>query len=86
VTQAPVTQAPAKPPATHAAAPTVAPAAVAPAPSHAATQSGCYPHSSKGTCYEPGEYCPKADHGESGIAGDGKSITCEDVDGWRWED
>jgi hypothetical protein len=45
----------------------------------------CYPLSSKGTCYEPGEYCPNADHGLSGIAGDGEKITCEDNNGWRWE-
>jgi large repetitive protein len=45
----------------------------------------CYPLSSKGTCYEPGEFCPEADHGETGIAGDGEQIICEDNDGWRWE-
>ena len=45
----------------------------------------CYPRSSAGNCYEPGEYCPTADHGLSGIAGDGKAILCEDNDGWRWE-
>ena len=45
----------------------------------------CYPLSNEGTCYEPGEYCRKADHGTSGVAGDGEAITCEDNDGWRWE-
>ncbi len=45
----------------------------------------CYPLSSKGTCYEPGEFCPDADHGLTGIAGDGKAIICEDNNGWRWE-
>jgi hypothetical protein len=45
----------------------------------------CYPLSSKGTCYEPGEFCPDADHGLSGIAGDGEAIICEDNNGWRWE-
>lgn len=56
-----------------------APATVSSAP------SGCYPRSNEGTCYEPGEYCRHSDHGASGIAGDGKQITCEDNDGWRWE-
>jgi hypothetical protein len=45
----------------------------------------CYPRSSKGTCYEPGEYCPDADHGLTGVAGDGEKIICENNDGWRWE-
>jgi hypothetical protein len=57
----------------------------APAPSTPAPHAGCYPLSNEGTCYEPGEYCRKADHGASGIAGDGKAITCEYNDGWRWE-
>jgi hypothetical protein len=55
----------------------VAPASTAPA--------GCYPLSDEGTCYEPGEYCRDADHGMSGVAGDGEAIVCEDNDGWRWE-
>src|SRR5437588_6061512 len=25
--------------------------------------AGCYPKTSSGNCYEPGEYCPTADHG-----------------------
>ncbi len=58
------------------------PAAVAPAPT---TPADCYPISDEGTCYEPGEYCRDADHGTSGVAGDGEAITCEDNDGWRWE-
>jgi hypothetical protein len=45
----------------------------------------CHPLDSEGTCYEPGEFCPDADHGLSGIAGDGEAIICEDNDGWRWE-
>jgi hypothetical protein len=65
--------APAPPP------PTTAPAA---APS---TPSGCYPLTNGGKCYEPGEYCRNSDHGVSGVAGDGKTIKCEDNDGWRWE-
>jgi hypothetical protein len=74
---APPTTAPAAPPTTAPAAPpTTAPAA-----------AGCHPLTSGGNCYEPGEFCPKADHGETGVAGDGKAITCTDVNGiWRWED
>jgi hypothetical protein len=57
-------------------APTTAPPA---APS-------CYPTvASSGNCYEPGEFCPKADAGMSGVAGDGKAITCEPSGSrWRW--
>ena len=76
-TQAPATTAP--PPA----APTTAPAAP---PTTAPAASACSPLTSGGNCYEPGEFCAAKDHGVTGIAGDGKSITCEDVDGWRWED
>jgi cardiolipin synthase A/B len=54
-----------------------------PAPTPAPT--GCHPRSSAGNCYEPGEYCSAADHGLTGVAGDGKTIVCEDNDGWRWE-
>jgi uncharacterized protein YkwD len=57
--------------------PTASPAAAAPA--------GCHPLSNEGTCYEPGEYCRNADHGVSGMAGDGEAITCEYNNGWRWE-
>ena len=49
------------------------------------TPTACYPLSSSGNCYEPGEYCSDADHGMSGVAGDGGAIVCEDNDGWRWE-
>jgi hypothetical protein len=66
-----------------AASPTPAPPpATIPAP---APQPSCYPISDEGTCYEPGEYCRDDDHGMSGVAGDGETITCEDNDGWRWE-
>jgi hypothetical protein len=46
---------------------------------------GCHPTTSTGHCYEPGEFCSDADHGLTGVAGDGKAIECEDNDGWRWE-
>jgi hypothetical protein len=41
--------------------------------------------SSGGNCYEPGEYCPTADQGMTGVAGDGKAIKCENNNGLRWE-
>jgi hypothetical protein len=56
--------------------------AAAPPPS---TNASCYPLSNGGNCYEPGEFCRTADHGKSGVAGDGKPITCENNYGWRWE-
>jgi len=65
--------------------PTATAAAVAPPPAPSATPTGCYPLSNEGTCYEPGEYCRNANHGASGVAGDGEAIICEDHDGWRWE-
>jgi hypothetical protein len=65
--------------------PPVTPTPVNPAPSPTPTPTGCYPTTAAGGCYEPGEYCPAADYGTSGIAGDGEAITCEDNNGWRWE-
>jgi hypothetical protein len=47
--------------------------------------ASCYPLTDGGNCYEPGEFCRDSDHGATGRAGDGKTITCEDNDGWRWE-
>lgn len=67
----------ATPPAPNAAPPSSAQAVPAPA--------GCYPLSSKGTCYEPGEYCRDSDHGATGRAGEGEAIVCTYNDGWRWE-
>lgn len=65
---------------------TPAPTAPTPtAPTPTPTPTACYPLTSSGSCYEPGEYCPTADHGMSGVAGDGKAITCENNNGWRWE-
>lgn len=52
----------------------------APAPSQA-----CHPLTSGGNCYEPGEFCSNADHGMTGLAGDGKTIVCTNNNGWRWE-
>lgn len=50
------------------------------------TPAGCQPVTSSGNCYEPGEFCPHADAGMTGVAGDGKTITCKLVSGsYRWE-
>jgi len=59
--------------------------AAAPVTTASSAPTGCYPLTNSGNCYEPGEYCRNADHGMSGVAGDGEAITCEDKDGWRWE-
>jgi hypothetical protein len=59
-----------------------APPSAAPPPAPA----GCHPTTSSGNCYEPGEFCPHADAGITGVAGDGKTITCELAGGYyRWE-
>ena len=83
------------PPTTHATVPpttartapatTVAPTTTATTTVTTASTVSCHPMTSSGNCYEPGEFCSDADHGEVGVAGDGKTITCEDNDGWRWE-
>ena len=59
-------------------------AAPLPPPTTAAPAS-CTPKTDSGNCYEPGEYCRDSDHGASGVAGDGETITCENNNGWRWE-
>jgi phosphatidylserine/phosphatidylglycerophosphate/cardiolipin synthase-like enzyme len=67
------------PPATTATTPSAPPTA-SPAP------AGCTPIDDEGGCYEPGEYCRDDDHGATGRAGDGETITCEDESGtWYWE-
>ena len=65
-----------------------APAQPPPAqPPAAGTGGGCHPTTSTGNCYEPGEFCPTADAGMTGVAGDGKAITCQLVSGrYHWED
>ena len=84
--KAPVTAQAATPaPAATTRAPATTAPAAAPPPPAATTPAGCQPLSDEGTCYEPGEYCRDANHGTSGVAGDGEAITCEDNDGWRWE-
>ena len=60
--------------------PTSAPSATNP------TAADCTPIDNEGGCYEPGEYCRDDDHGTTGRAGDGQTITCEDENGtWYWE-
>jgi hypothetical protein len=54
-------------------------------PPATAGSAGCYPLDDEGGCYEPGEYCRDDDHGATGRAGDGETITCEYDDGWYWE-
>lgn len=68
------------------AVPAPAPTIQAPPPSPSAP-SGCSPKTSSGNCYEPGEFCSTAEHGETGVAGDGKAIKCENTDPgstWHW--
>jgi phosphatidylserine/phosphatidylglycerophosphate/cardiolipin synthase-like enzyme len=55
------------------------------APPATTTPASCYPIDNEGGCYEPGEYCRDDDHGATGRAGDGQTITCEDRNGWYWE-
>jgi hypothetical protein len=56
-----------------------------PPPPTTAAPASCHPLTDGGNCYEPGEYCRNSDHGVTGVAGDGQTITCEDNNGWRWE-
>jgi hypothetical protein len=53
------------------------PSQAAPPSSAAPAPAGCHPTTPSGNCYEPGEYCPTADAGMTGVAGDGKTIICE---------
>jgi cardiolipin synthase A/B len=64
--------------------PTTTPAAAPPSPT-TTSPAACYPIDDEGGCYEPGEYCRDDDHGMTGRAGNGLTITCEYDDGWYWE-
>jgi hypothetical protein len=69
---------------------TAPPATTAPSistpPATSPAAAGCTPIDDEGGCYEPGEYCRDDDHGATGRAGDGQTITCEDENGtWYWE-
>jgi cardiolipin synthase A/B len=68
---------------TNPATPTTTPTAPQAAPTTAT--AACYPIDDEGGCYEPGEYCRDDDHGSTGRAGNGQTITCEYDDGWYWE-
>jgi hypothetical protein len=62
-------------------------AAPPPQPSASGQPAGgsCHPTTPSGNCYERGEFCSAAEHGESGVAGDGEAITCkQDGSYWRW--
>ena len=61
------------------------PTTVPPPPPTTAAPASCHPLTDGGNCYEPGEFCRDSDHGATGVAGDGETITCENNDGWRWE-
>jgi cardiolipin synthase A/B len=62
-------------------APITSPAPVAPP-----AAAGCTPITNEGGCYKSGEYCRADDHGTTGRAEDGATITCEDEGGtWYWE-
>jgi len=75
--------------------PTAAPAApviAPPPPTHAPpppppAPAGCHPTSPAGNCYQAGQFCSNAQHGTSGVAGNGQAILCRVAsDGrWRWE-
>jgi hypothetical protein len=54
-------------------------------PAQAPTPAGCYPVAASGNCYEPAEFCPYADAGMTGVAGDGEQIICKNNNGLRWE-
>jgi phosphatidylserine/phosphatidylglycerophosphate/cardiolipin synthase-like enzyme len=62
-----------------------APSSPSPSPQPNPSTAACHPLSRAGNCYEPGEDCSDADHGLTGVAGDGEAIVCEDDNGWRWE-
>jgi hypothetical protein len=51
----------------------------------AALLASCYPTTSNGHCYQPGQYCPKSAYGATGVAEDGTKIICQYNNGWRWE-
>ena len=64
---------------------TVPTSTTSPTPTPTPGSSACYPLSNEGGCYEPGEYCRDDDHGMTGRAGNGSTITCEDDNGWFWK-
>jgi hypothetical protein len=79
------TAAPAPVPTTTTTAPPPPPTTAPAPPPTTAAPTSCHPLTNGGNCYSPGEYCRDSDHGATGVAGDGESITCADNNGWRWE-
>ena len=78
----PTAPAPSPPP------PSSAPPEPAPQPSPSPTHHPvCYPRNASGDCYSEGEFCPFDQHHRSGIAADGKPITCVENSRklWLWE-
>ncbi|MET8539941.1 hypothetical protein ABZW03_04695 [Kitasatospora sp. NPDC004799] len=70
-------------PATHEPAPASTPPAPQPTPTqHQA--AGCTTDS-KGACIVRGRFCPSSAHGDTGTDAAGRTLTCEDKNGWRWE-
>jgi hypothetical protein len=64
---------------------TVTHAATHSAPKPTAAAAGCSPKTSGGNCYKAGEFCPAADHNDSGTAASGAAIKCEQSGSrWRW--
>jgi hypothetical protein len=54
-------------------------------PSPTPTPAGCHPTAAPGQCYKPGDVCPHADAGMTGVAADGQKIICGKDKGWRWQ-
>jgi cardiolipin synthase len=67
--------------------PPAAPSATAaPATAPPVATGACHPLSDSGSCFEPGEYCRRADRATAGVAGDSRAIVCvETGGGWEWE-
>jgi hypothetical protein len=73
------------PPRDTAGAPPTTPAATTPAGDPTPQPAECFPRSKAGNCYHAGQICAKKSHGESGVADNGRTITCVDDAGiWRW--
>jgi hypothetical protein len=57
-------------------------------PTQAATKqfpAACYPLTSKGKCYQPGQQCKKSQYNTTGVGTNGLAITCYDFRGkWEW--
>lgn len=64
---------------------TAAPPPPPPVTTPPAAPTGCHPTAASGNCYQAGEFCSAADHGLTGVAGNGEAIACENNNGWRWE-